>query len=140
MTARTRRLRGGRDNRQRLGPVIQLRRVPKPTEVFDSYFAFAAERQRMFYRTLINTRPATCDPILETFRFTNVFRASDRVSQFLISEVIPRSDATARDTFFRVALFKLFNRITTWRLIEDALGPMHWWDFDIDRCARLLAL
>src|SRR5260370_29533248 len=76
------------------GPVVYTRRIPKPTEVFDAYFAFAAERQRMFYRRLINKHPTTADPILEAFRFTNVFRASDRVSQFLISEVIPGSEVT----------------------------------------------
>jgi len=121
------------------GPVVCVRRTPKSTEVFDAYFAFAAERQRMFYRRLINKHPTTADPILEAFRFTNVFRASDRVSQFLISEVIPGSEDSAVDTFFRVMLFKLFNRISTWQLIEAALGPVHWPNFDIAGCDRLLA-
>jgi 5-hmdU DNA kinase-like protein len=124
---------------ERTGALVWVRRTPKPTKVFDSYFAFAAERQRMFYRQLINKHPPTTDPILEAFRFTNVFRASDRVSQFLINEVIPGSAGTAPDTFFRVVLFKLFNRISTWRLIEDALGPVHWPGFDITACDSLLA-
>ena len=93
----------------------------------------------MFYRRLLDTQPTTADPILEAFRFTNVFRASDRVSQFLISEVIPGGEATAADTFFRVVLFKLFNRISTWQLIDAALGPVHWPSFDLTGCDRLLA-
>lgn len=119
--------------------MVYVRRTPQPTEVFDSYFTFAAERQRIFYRRLLDIHPATADPILEAFRFTNVFRASDRVSQFLISEVIPGAEATAADTFFRVVLFKLFNRVSTWQLIEAALGPVHWPNFDIAGCDRLLA-
>src|SRR5205814_1381671 len=131
--------RGDGPRQEDTGPVVCVRRTPKPTEVFDAYFAFAAERQRMFYRRLINKHPATADPILGAFRFTNVFRASDRVSQYLISEVIPGCEATAADTFFRVVLFKLFNRISTWQLIEKALGPAHWADFDLFGCERLLS-
>jgi hypothetical protein len=57
----------------------------KPTVVFETYWRFAAERQAIFFRRL-EGRPApwTDDPILQQHKFTNAYRASDRVSQYLI--------------------------------------------------------
>ena len=64
-------------------------RGARPTVVYDSYWRFAAERQEVFFRKL-EGRPApwTDDPIIARHKFTNAYRASDRVSQFLIRHVI----------------------------------------------------
>ena len=57
--------------------------------VYDLYWRFAAERQKIFFGRIEGTPPPwTTDDILQTYRFTNAYRASDRVSQFLIREVI----------------------------------------------------
>jgi hypothetical protein len=50
-------------------------------------------------------------------RFTNVFRASDRVSQYLIGAVIP-SAWSDDDLLFRILLF-IFNRIPTWERLRS---------------------
>lgn len=101
----------------------------KPTEVFNTYWQFAAERQALYLRRLTGGEgPWTDDPVLRTYRFTNAYRASDRVSQFLISEVQyseHRSQAPA-ELFYRTMLFKIFNRIDTWSLLERKLGPLSW--------------
>src|ERR1700674_3170919 len=67
--------------------------------------------------------PWTSDAILKAFRFTNTYRAADRVSQYLICEVQARPDRpqTAREMFFRTILFKFFNRIDTWEALELCL-------------------
>ena len=100
-----------------------------PTAVYDSYWRFAAERLAIYYRKQAAAEgPWTDDPILRQFRFTNTFRATDRVSQYLIREVqygLDRSQAPA-DLFFRTLLFKLFNRVETWEALEAALGPIEW--------------
>lgn len=105
----------------------------RPTEVYDSYWRFAAERQAVFFRRLAGEPgPWTDDPILTRHRFTNAYRAADRVSQFLIGEVIygkGRSMAP-REQLFRILMFKLFNKIDTWRLLEARLGPLSWEVFD----------
>ena len=64
------------------------------TPVFDAYWYFAAERQRIFLRRTkgVNTSELTSDPVLAVFKFTNAYRASDRVSQYLIRKVIYRDD------------------------------------------------
>jgi len=111
----------------------------RPTAVFASYWHLACERQRIFYRRLLGrSAPWTADPILATHRFTNTYRASDRVSQYLINTVIPGSDLSADDIFFRVMLFKTFNRVTTWQLLEGALGPLHWPDIRLEVCDAVL--
>ena len=105
---------------------IRARREPRPTTVFRSYWRFAAERQRVFRARLSNASSiASIDPILREFKFTNAYRASDRTSQFLIREVIYDSRGRGfRDTFARIVLFKLFNRIETWKILEQSLGSI----------------
>jgi len=113
----------------------------RPTEVYDSYWGFAAERLAMYYRKQENSEgPWTNDPVLAKFRFTNTYRAADRVSQYLIGEVqyaSCRSQAPA-DLFFRTLLFKLFNRIETWEAIESAVGPVDWRQGILDKIEPVL--
>jgi hypothetical protein len=106
-----------------------------PTPVFDSYWRFAAERQAMYFRRLIDpVGPWTDDPVLAAYRFTNAYRASDRVSQYLIREVLyhPDRPASPRELFYRTLLFKLFNRIETWQALELRLGPLTWERADLN--------
>jgi hypothetical protein len=112
-----------------------------PTPVFDSYWRFAAERQAIYFRRMTNpVGPWTNDPILATFRFTNAYRASDRVSQYLIREIQYHPDRSARpsEVFFRTILFKLFNRVETWEELERRCGPMVWDRVDLDVLAKTL--
>lgn len=112
------------------------------TPVFYAYWRFAAERQRIFYRRLQQINgPLTDDPILRCFKFTNTYRASDRVSQFLIRNVIYRDDLPGDETnlFFRILLFKLFNKIETWQLLEREVGPLTWDAFDFGRYDEVLS-
>ena len=85
--------------------------------------------------------PWTDDPILRSYRFTNAFRAADRVSQYLIGEVQYRADRSQApaEVFFRTLLFKLFNRIDTWELLENQAGPISWQSADLDRMEHILA-
>lgn len=112
-----------------------------PTIVFDTYWRFAAERLAMFYRRLAEPfEPCTTDPILRSYRFTNTYRAADRVSQYLIAQVQARSDRpqAPREVFFRTMLFKIFNRIETWEALERRLGPITWAHLDPDALDRAL--
>ncbi|MFB0875553.1 MULTISPECIES: nucleotide kinase domain-containing protein [unclassified Sphingobium] len=114
----------------------------RPTIVFDSYWRFAAERQAVFFRRLRgDPAPWTDDPILLRHRFTNTYRAADRVSQYLIREVIYGKGRSMdpREQLFRVLLFKLFNKIETWQLLEDQIGDLRWETFDFTRYDKLLS-
>src|SRR5258706_2193424 len=99
----------------------------KATEVYDTFWRFAAERQEIFFRRFRGTPPPwTSDPILAKHKFTNAYRASDRISQYLIKNVIYRGDQSPEEVFFRCILFKIFNRQSTWELLETALGEVRY--------------
>lgn len=112
----------------RRGPLVFSSLAPAvPTEVFDSYWRFATLRQEVFFARIEGmSQPWSTDPILNEYKFTNAYRASDRVSQFLIREVIYNGPQNHADLFFRIILFKLFNKIETWHLIESMLGDIRW--------------
>lgn len=113
--------------------------VLKTTPVFDTYWRFASERQEMFMRRVLGTVPPwTEDPILSGHRFTNAYRASDRVSQYLIRQVIYEGSQTAEEVFFRTMLFKLFNKIETWESLCSRFGTLSWGDFSFDAYAKVL--
>ena len=59
-------------------------------DVLKYYFYFIQERMNMFWRKVDGKRHKewTEDIILKTYKFTNVYRASDRVSQYLIKNII----------------------------------------------------
>jgi hypothetical protein len=89
----------------------------------DCYWQFAAERQEIYQRRLQGCPyPWTTDPILSKYRFTNVYRVTDRVSQYLLKNVIYNAQYSKVDLFFRILLFKLFNKIETWDLLKSAFG------------------
>ncbi|MET1111978.1 MAG: nucleotide kinase domain-containing protein [Allosphingosinicella sp.] len=114
---------------------------PIPTEVYDTYWRFAAERMATYHRRLRDpVGPWTQDPILRAYRFTNAYRAADRVSQYLIRHVQYRDDRPQApgEVFFRTLLFKIFNKIETWERIETAFGPVSWQSIDLNRVSKLL--
>jgi thymidylate kinase len=107
---------------------------PVPTEVYDTYWRFATERQAVFFRRLEGQQPPwSRDPILQRHKFTNAYRASDRVSQFLIRHVIYEGERDPEEVFFRTILFKFFNRIDTWMLLEAQLGSPRWTDYSFEK-------
>ena len=115
----------------------------KPSVVYDTYWRFASKRQEIFFRRLEDGFfPWTSDRILAEYKFTNTYRASDRVSQYLIRKVIYRDDlpASADEIFFRIMLFKLFNKIETWTTLEAAFGPVTFKDYSFEHYNRVLTL
>ncbi|WP_406292725.1 putative DNA base hypermodification protein [Embleya sp. NBC_00888] len=120
--------------------VVAGRRL-RPTAVFDTYWRFAVLRDRV-YRARVAGAPApwTSDPILARHRFTNCFRAADRVSQQLIAGVSYRGDQRWEEVFFRTLLFKFFNKASTWELLVGALGGTPTWaDYDFGRYDGVLS-
>jgi len=108
--------------------------------VFDSYWRFAAERQEVFFRRVENRPPPwTHDPVLGEHKFTNAYRAADRVSQYLIRKVIYEGDASPSEVFFRTLLFKLFNKVETWEYLRAATGTVTAREFRVSRYAELLS-
>lgn len=112
----------------------------KTTPVFDTYWKFAAERQNIFYRRMKkNAQRLTDDNILKLYKFTNCYRATDRVSQFLIKNVIYSGDQSPEEVFFRIILFKTFNKIDTWKTLKNKFGEISFRDYKFDRYSNVLS-
>jgi hypothetical protein len=113
---------------------------PKPTIVYESYWHFAAERQKVYYRRVRREpSPWTEDPILSSYKFTNAYRASDRVSQYLIKYVIYNTKHSLKDLLFRILLFKTFNKIETWEALEEEFGAINTQTYTFDAYDRMLS-
>lgn len=101
------------------------RRPPTPRpKVYDLYWYYASQRQAMFERRVAGTAPPwTTDPILQTFKFCNAYRAADRVSQYMIRDVCYHDeDCTPEDRLFQIIAFRTFSKIETWRAVRAFLG------------------
>jgi len=113
---------------------------PKPSIVFDTYWKFAVERQNIFFNRIEKQKILTEDPIFLKHKFTNAYRASDRVSQFLIRKVIYSDRGySSLDILFRIVLFKIFNKISTWQLIEGEIENISVGTFDFNRYNQILS-
>lgn len=100
--------------------------MKKRQEVFDLYWYFACERQNIFWKK-INGDPApwTHDKILQEYKFCNSYRVNDRVSQYLLKNVIYNgNNYNYEDMLFRIILFKLFNKESTWELLSKNFGDI----------------
>jgi len=97
--------------------------IPRPG-VYELYWKFASERQKMFeLRASGAPAPWTEDPILVKYKFCNVFRAADRVSQYLIKEVCYNKEPnTPKDRLFQITAFRIFSNIETWENVRRILG------------------
>lgn len=90
------------------------------------YFYFMSERMGMFRRKCqgLKREEWTKDPILHSYKFTNVYRATDRVSQYLIRNVIYRNldQYSPEDVLLRILIFKIFNKPETWEYLSYKLS------------------
>lgn len=103
--------------RRTLGSIIPRQ------EVYDTYWYFAAERQRIFESRLSGEQgPWSNDPIFQTYKFCNVFRAADRVSQYMIRSVCYGDDVSEADRLFQIVAFRTFSKPATWEALRHQLG------------------
>ena len=110
-------------------------------EAFRHYFGFMEERMNIFWRRYHEqAMPYTSDIILRNYKFTNVYRATDRVSQYLIKQVINGSDKslTEEDLLLNILVFKVFNKIDTWEFIKKHYPPITVKTFDAEKLSNLL--
>ncbi len=106
--------------------------------VLGSYWTLAAERQRVYHARLAGEpAPWTDDPIVSRYRFTNAYRAADRVSQDLI-RVIYTGSQDPDDVLLRILLYRFFNKPETWQAIRDTMGEVKAYDFDWQACGAIL--
>jgi alpha-glutamyl/putrescinyl thymine pyrophosphorylase clade 1 len=113
----------------------------KETEVFATYWRFPSGRHAIYERRLRGDPPPwTDDPIFAQYKFTNAFRAADRVSQYVIRDVIYESGGSMEDdeVVFRIILFKLFNSVGAWEALKAEVGIPSWRTFAREAYAKIL--
>ena len=107
------------------------------------YFYFLQERMEIFWRKVDGKKHKawTKDAILQTYKFTNVYRASDRVSQYLIKNVIYKDIEryTPKDIFLRIIVFKIFNKVETWEYLLQELQDITIANFNPHEISLLLS-
>ena len=111
-------------------------------EAYKYYFYFMQERMDIFWKRYEGANyPFTSDSILLNNKFTNVYRASDRVSQYLIKNVIYVNDEklNEEDILLRILVFKIFNKIETWEYLEHEYGFLRVSNFDVDSISKSLS-
>ena len=110
-------------------------------EVFRYYFYFIQERMNIFWRRCEGSLVLTKDPILREYKFTNVYRACDRVSQYLLHHIIYNEEEyfSPEDMLLRILVFKIFNKIETWEYIEQTYGEISINHFDVKEISLLLS-
>lgn len=111
---------------QPVAPGVLARRAP-PTPrrgIYELYWKFASHRQAAFERRLAGEAwPWSEDRILQIYKFCNVFRAADRVSQYMIRDVAYAADqSSVEDRIFQITAFRTFSNIDTWEGVREALG------------------
>jgi hypothetical protein len=126
----------------RLAPFRVASTRPTPRAgIYELYWQFASRRQAAFERRQSGApQPWTDDPILQAYKFCNVYRAADRVSQYLIRHVIYESGGgSAPDRIFQIVAFRTFSNIATWDGVEEILGrPPTLEDLSSDAFTRAL--
>lgn len=112
-------------------------------EAFKYYFYFMENRMDIFWSKYYNNNCImTDDPILRKYKFTNVYRVCDRVSQYLIRNVIYCNNVNEfsdGDIILRILIFKVFNRIDTWEYLESKIGIINLKTFDVASITKLLS-
>ncbi len=120
--------------------IIMKKRKPKLSLAYNMFWEFAVERQNIFFNRFNNDSfPWSKDEILNQYKFTNVYRATDRVSQYLIKNVIYKGSQEPEEMFFRIILFKIFNRISTWEILEKELGSITFKDYSFKHYNKILS-
>lgn len=115
-------------------------RVVPNDETFKYYFYFIQERMNIFWKKYEHKEHLTDDPIFQEYKFTNVYRACDRVSQYLIKNVIYKDldRYTPEDALLRILVFKVFNKIETWNYLSG-LTNITIDSFNVERISKALS-
>lgn len=114
--------------------------MKKRQQVYDLYWYFANERQNIFWKKLNNEQaPWTDDKILQEYKFCNSYRVNDRVSQYLLKNVIYNGKKyNDSDMIFRIIIFKIFNKETTWELLLKNFGDITLNNFNKEKYSKVL--
>ncbi len=93
-----------------------------------NFWYYISERHSIYKKSkLLKLDPQwTNDPILQKYKFTNVFRDLDPGTKYVIEKIIPKSINSA-DIIFNIVIYRLYNKIGTFEFV----GFQFVKDFDV---------
>ena len=87
-------------------------------EAFDTLWYWINERHRIYLKKEAGeAKPWTTDPILQEWKFCNVFRELDKTSVWVIENIINPHKNELEVLMFNLAFFRYFNRIETGKVV-----------------------
>lgn len=91
--------------------------------MYENFFAFARERHQIYLRRQAGSAfPWTDDPVLQRYRFTNVYRELDNVTLWFAKNARSRYEPDPVATLMATVVFRLFNRNATGEAIFNQLS------------------
>ena len=94
----------------------------------EHFFEFAYNRQLIYHKKEVVGLPPpwTEDPILQKYKFCNVYRELDKGTRYLMDRVIRPTGLSDETRFFNIVAYRFFNRPGTFeKLFPDLLDPHH---------------
>jgi hypothetical protein len=90
--------------------------------MIDTFWYFVNERAAIWRRRFIEKKapPWTDDPILQRYKFCNVWRELDRGTQFVIQNIV-LSDMSPQQKLLHLIVYRWFNLPSTYDMIRDCL-------------------
>lgn len=113
---------------------------PNKPKVID-FFEFIYDRQLIWHKrnVLKQPRPWTDDPILDKYKFCNVYRELDKCTIHLIDNVINKKNLNLETKIFNILMYRRFNVSYFYDLIlpNGAINPKQ---FDVEEIEKKMDL
>lgn len=92
-------------------------------ENIDAFWKFIFDRHMIWYKRFIlkHEAPWTDDPIMQTFKFTNVYRELDRGTIYLLDNILGNKGLSEVEQVFNIIFYRMFNRIETYEAAGSQL-------------------
>ena len=110
-------------------------------DLYPYFWYWMTERQNIFVKRLQGFDPPySDDPVFQKYKFTNVYRVLDRVSQFVVKTIQQNGQDyfAPEDLFMRTIFFKFFNRLDWWEEFVVIAGEPTIKSFDAQKYKDVL--
>ena len=98
---------------------------------YTEFWKFVVERQYIWFRRFVLNKPYpwTRDPILQKYRFTNVYRELDKGTIYIIEKLKP-IQKDRRNVLFNVFVYRIYNKHRFFEKVNDG-RPLDIDEFDV---------
>jgi len=91
----------------------------------DNLFEFVYDRHLVWHNRFVlkQPKPWTADPLIQQYRFTNVYRELDKTSVHLIEKICSVESIPPQEKLFNLIIGRVFNLHNTFDLLFPVLDP-----------------